>query len=116
MSCTPISVAIAVLTPDDQREIRFGLTRNCNADATAFWVIDFTLCQLRNGEMKPRVTVHVTVGAEKSQRAESLAASQALSPAKLSLLENQIADRAASVPKKKAAKDPVLKDLLLRVL
>lgn len=116
MSCTPISVVIAVLTPDDQREIRLGLTRNCNSDASPFWVIDFTLCQLRNGEMKPRVTAKVTVGEEKSQRAESLAASKSLSPAKLSLLENQIADRAASISKKKAAQDPVLKDLLLRVL
>lgn len=32
--------------------------------------------------MKPRVTVHVTVGDDKSGRAESLAASQTLSPAK----------------------------------
>lgn len=116
MSCIPVSIAIAVLTPDDQREIRFGLTRNCNPDGSAVWVIDFTLCRLRNGEMKPRVTVHVTVGDDKSGRAESLAASQTLSPAKLSLLENQIADRAASVPKKKAATDSVLKDLLLRLL
>jgi len=116
VSCIPVSIAIAVLTPDDQREIRFGLTRNCNSDGSAVWVIDFILCQLRNGEMKPRVAAHVTVGEDKSGRAESLAASQTLSPAKLSLLENQIADRAASVPKKKAATDSVLKDLLLRLL
>lgn len=116
MACIPVSVAVAVLTPDDQREIRFGLTRQCNSDGSAVWIIDFTLCQLRNGVMKPRVTVHVTVGEDKARRAETLAQSQALSPAKLSLLENQIVERAAGLTPKKAAKDSVLKSLLLRLL
>ena len=117
MASTPISVAVAVLTPDENREIHFGVSRTCKADGTATWTIDFTLNVRRNGEMKPRATVHVTIGEQLAQKAELLAAGkQELSPAKVSLLENQIADRAATLSKKKINSDTTLRDLLLQLL
>jgi hypothetical protein len=116
VACTPLSVGLALLAPDDQRQVYFGLTRHCNPDGSSFWMLDFVLSQLRNGAMKPRVTLQVTIGEDKQKRAESLAASRKLSPAQLSLLQNQIADRAASLSPKKATTDPVLLDLLQRLL
>lgn len=116
MACGPMSVSVAVLTPDDTREIKFGLTRSCNSDGSAVWTIDFTLSQKRNGTMQPRVTVHIQVAEAKTAKAEALAAKPALTPAKLSLLENQIADRAAAVPPKKAATDEQLRNLLQRLI
>ena len=39
--CTPISISVAFLTPDDENEIHFGLTKGCNPDDSVFWIIDF---------------------------------------------------------------------------
>lgn len=116
MACAPLSIAVAVLTPDETREIYFGVGRVCNPDGSATWNIDFTLHVKRNGEWKPRAAARVTLGPELAPKAETLAAGQGLSPGKLSLLENQIADRAAALSKKKVNSDPVLRDLLLQLL
>jgi hypothetical protein len=107
---------VAVLTPDDKREVHFGLTHGCNPDNTDFWTIDFILKVLRSGEMKTRVEVHVTVGESKKGQAAALADSKDLTPAKVSLLKNQIADRATEVPKDEAATDPELNSMLRKLL
>jgi hypothetical protein len=114
--CTPFSVTVAVLTPDDKREVHFGLTHGCNPDNTDFWTIDFILKVLRSGEMKTRVEVHVTVGESKKAQAAALAENKELTPAKVSLLKNQIADRATEVPKSEASTDPQLNSMLLKLL
>ena len=114
--CTPFSVTVAVLTPDDKREVHFGLTHGCNPDNTDFWTIDFILKVLRAGEMKTRVEVHVTVGENKKTQAAALADTRELTAAKVSLLKNQIADRATEVPKDKASTDPELASMLQKLL
>lgn len=118
MACTPISVTVAVITPDDKREIHFGLTHGCNPDGTDFWVIDFILKQLKAGEMKTRIEVHVTVNKpEKAQQlADSAQQGQDLSPAKIGLLKNQVADLASTMTQKQAETSPELKSLLNRAL
>ena len=58
--CTPISVEVAILTPDDKHEIHFGLTKGCNPDNTAFWIVDFILKEDKAGQMKTRVEIHVS--------------------------------------------------------
>jgi hypothetical protein len=115
--CTPFSVTVAVLTPDDKREVSFGLTHGCNPDGLSdFWLIDFILKQKKGDEMKTRVEVHVTVGENKKEKAAALAETKELSLSKLNLLKNQIADRATELPKSEAARDPELQAMLLRVL
>src|SRR4030095_1976181 len=96
--CTPFSVKIAILTPDDTHEIQFGLTKGCNPDNTAFWLIDFLLKQFKNGIAKTRVEVHVTLGADKHGQAATLARTQRLSPESVDLLNGPIADRASRLP------------------
>jgi hypothetical protein len=92
--CTPISVEVAILTPDDQHEIHFGLTKGCNADNTAFWIVDFLLKELKAGQMKTRVEIHVHVGKDKEDDAKKLAQSQTLTPENVDLLSGPAADRA----------------------
>ena len=96
--CTPISVKVAVLLPDDQHEINFGLTKGCNPDNTAFWVIDFVFKELKGGVMKTRVEVHVTVGQEQQTHAAKLAQTQKLSPESVDLLNGPVSDRAKKLP------------------
>jgi len=96
--CTPISVAVAILTPDDKHEIHFGLTKGCNPDNTAFWIVDFLLKELKGGQMKMRVEFHVHVGKDKEKDAKKLADSQTLSPENVDLLTGPAADRAKKLP------------------
>jgi len=96
--CTPISVKVAVLLPDDQHEINFGLTKGCNPDNTVFWIIDFVFKELKGGVMKTRVEVHVTVGQEQHEQAAKLAKTRKLPPESVDLLNGPVADRARKLP------------------
>ena len=96
--CTPFSVKVAILTPDDSHEIRFGLTKGCNPDNSVFWLIDFLLKEFKSGVAKTRVEVHVTIGAEKHGQAATLAQTRKLSPESVDLLNGPIADRASRLP------------------
>jgi hypothetical protein len=109
--CTPFFVEVAVL-PSANREITFGLTKDC---APVRWTIDFQLREMIGGEMRTRVKVHIRVGPEKFTKAEKLAETKTLSPAKADLLEGRVADRAAELPPGTSA-DPELENLLVRVL
>ena len=92
--CIPISVTVAILTPDDEHEVHFGLTKGCNPDNTAFWIVDFILKEQKDGQMKTRVEIHVHVGQEKEQDAVKLAQTPQLSPENVDLLKGPATDRA----------------------
>jgi len=96
--CTPISVEVAILTPDDKHEIHFGLTKGCNADDTVFWVVDFLLKEAKNGQMKTRIEVHVHVGKDKTADAANLADSKELSQENIDLLNGPAFKRAQKLP------------------
>jgi hypothetical protein len=114
-TCTPFSVQIAVLTPDDKHEIHFGISKGCNPDDSAFWTIDFLLKEDKAGTMKTRVEVHVVVGKNQQDKAQSLADAKELTPQKLALLEGRVADRAQELPSG-TTQDPQLSKMLLKVL
>ena len=113
--CTPVSVRVAILTPDDKTEIHFGLTKGCNPDQTVFWVIDFILKELKEGELKTRIEVHVQVGKEQMQDAVKLAKTKKLSPENTDLLKTKVAKRAKQLPPG-TMNDPKLNNLLLATL
>lgn len=96
--CTPFSVSVAVLTPDDKTQINFGLTKGCNPDDTAFWIVDFILKELSGGTMKTRIEIHVHVGKELEQDAATLAKTKALSRENIDLLQTKGAKRAKQLP------------------
>jgi hypothetical protein len=107
--CVPFSVSIAILTPDDDTEIHFGLTKGCNPDDTAFWIIDFILKEKNAaGQMVTRVEVHVTVGKEDIAAAEAVAKAKKLQPAGLDLLKTDGADQARIDPNA-----PEMRDVLV---
>lgn len=114
--CTPFSVSVTI-SPDDNREIHFGITKGCNKDNTAFFTIDFTL----KVKGKTRVEVHVVIGKEDDkQKAADLAAQikkdKKLDDERVDLLQTDVADRALQVPAGQAQNDKKLQGLLLDVL
>jgi hypothetical protein len=96
--CTPISVQVAVLTPDDKHQINFGLTKGCNPDNTVFWIVDFILKELKNGQMKTRIEIHVHVGQDNAGDAGKLATNKKLSDENVDLLNGPAAKRAMKLP------------------
>jgi hypothetical protein len=119
--CTPFSVSVKILTPDDKKEIQFGITKGCNADDTAFWIIDFTLKVKKGNEMKTRVEVHITIGKDKDKaKAEALAAlikeQKKLPEDAVAVLVSDVTDRAMEINPKDAQDDPELRDLLIALL
>jgi len=96
--CTPISVEVAILTPDNKHEIHFGLTKGCNPDDTVFWIVDFLLKEDQNGQMKTRIEVHVHVGKDKTADAAKLADSKELSQENIDLLNGPAFKRAQKLP------------------
>lgn len=119
MACKAFSVEVAVLTPDDKKEIHFGLTKGCNPDGSDFWTIDFLYKEDRGTGMKKRVEVHVTVGENKKPKAEALASAaqnnQPLPDTQTNLLLGKIKARSAQLPPG-TVKDPELEKLLLKLL
>gem|GEM_PF-1876050 len=113
--CTPISVQVAFLTPDDKTEIHFGLTKGCNPDDSVFWLIDFILKELKGGEMKTRIEVHVKVGKEQEQDAETLSKVKKLNPENTDLLKTKVTKRAKQLTPGTES-DPKLNNLLLATL
>jgi hypothetical protein len=110
--CTPFSVTVAILTPDDKTQINFGITKGCNPDKTAFWIIDFLLKEKNAaGSFVTRVEVHVHIGAEDTAAAEAVANAKRLSPAGLDLLETDVTDQARTDPNA-----PEMKSLLVETV
>lgn len=96
--CTPISVTVAILTPDDKHQINFGLTKGCNPDDTVFWIVDFILKEQKAGQMKTRVEIHVHVGKDQEEDASNLANTKQLSDENIDLLNGPAANRAKKLP------------------
>jgi hypothetical protein len=96
--CTPISVTVAILTPDDKHQINFGLTKGCNPDDTVFWIVDFILKEQKDGQMKTRVEIHVHIGKELEADAANLANTKQLSEENIDLLNGPAANRAKKLP------------------
>ena len=107
--CIPFSVTVAILTPDDRTQINFGLTKGCNADNSAFWIIDFVLKEKNAaGVFVTRVEVHVHIGAQDQAAAEAVAKAKRLSPEGVDLLQTDVVDQARKNPN-----SPAMKNLLV---
>jgi len=108
--CTSFFVKVDVLTPDDQHEIHFGVSKTCNKDNTATWSLRFTLKELSNGQMKTRVDIEAQVGPENAAAMEKLAASKSLTEEQKDTLQGPVKDMvdtlapgSAGTPEVKAA-------------
>jgi len=94
---TPLSLTLAVLLPDQSHQISFGMTKGCNPDNTAFWMIDFIFRDKVGDEFQDRVNLQVAVDVDQSPAAEALAKS-GLSNLDITLLNGPITRRAKKLP------------------
>ena len=112
--CVPFSISLAVLAPDNKRQISFGLTKGCNADETAFWIINFVLRDKVGDEFQDRVKLLVSVNTDKNPAAEKLA-KEGLSNTDISFLVGPVTNRAKKLPAGTNA-DPKLNTMLATVV
>jgi hypothetical protein len=96
--CTSFFVKVAVLTPDDQNEIHFGISKICNHDNTVTWTINFVLKQPSGGQMKVRVEIEAQVGPENAEAMEKLAASKKLTGDQVDALQGPVHDMVKELP------------------
>jgi hypothetical protein len=99
MACTPLSVILAVLAPDNLKQISFGLTKGCNTDDSAFWVIDFIFRNRpdQDSDFQDRVKLHVAVNVRDNAAAERLQ-KEGLTNLDLAFLSGPITNRAKKLP------------------
>jgi hypothetical protein len=72
MACKPFSIVLAVLAPDNKRQVSFAMSRGCLDDNTPVYVINFVLRDKIGDEFQDRVRLHVTVGDTDNPKAEKM--------------------------------------------
>ena len=74
MPCQEFPSTLAALAPSNTQQFSFGLTRGCNADGTALWIIDFVFRDRPNSttDFQDRVKLHVKIGAADNAAAKKL--------------------------------------------
>jgi hypothetical protein len=77
MPCTPFSVDLEVVTPDQTKKVIFGLERTCNADNTESWTIHFELDEAPNAGAPFVEVVKLDIKVNPENNAAASAASQA---------------------------------------
>ena len=99
MACKPLSIMLAVLAPDNVKQVSFGLTKGCNPDDTAFWIIDFVFRDRpdENSDFQDRVKVHVTLNITDNSAAQKLS-NEGLTSMDIAFLSGPITNRAKKLP------------------
>ncbi|MDX6612399.1 MAG: hypothetical protein QOD75_1585 [Blastocatellia bacterium] len=115
MACRSLTVILAVLAPDNKRQVSFGLSKICQDANTAVYIIEFVLRDLIGGEFQDRVRLHVDVGGNtKDKDAAQALMDRGLSMTQLQLLKGPITARTKNLPAG-TEKDQKAADLLLKV-
>jgi len=97
MACKPFSITLAVLAPDNKRQISFGITKGCISDDKAFFVLNFVLRDLVSGEFQDRVRLHVEVGDTDSDKAQRII-ERGLTMTQLNWLQGPVTSKTKSLP------------------
>lgn len=99
MPCEPFSITLAVLAPDNVKQVSFGLTKGCNPDDSAFWIIDFVFRDRpdEDSDFQDRVKLHVTVNTKDNAAAEKLS-NEGLNSLDIAFLSGPITNRAKKLP------------------
>ena len=93
-NCKPFTVALALLMPDNKRQISLVVDRGCVNDAPVYLLI-FVLRDLINGEFQDRVKLQVTIG--DVDKAQGLMDS-GLKASQLDFLTGPITNKAKKLP------------------
>lgn len=97
MPCTPFSIVLAVLAPDNKRQVSFGVSRGCISDTQPFYVLNFILRDKIGDDFQDRVRLHVTVGDTDSDKAQRLI-DQGMTMTQLQFLQGPITNKTKSLP------------------
>lgn len=114
MACKPFSVVLAVLAPDNKRQISFAMSRGCLDENTPVYVIDFVLRDKVGGEFQDRVKLHVTIGDTDNPKAEKLI-QNGLTMSQLEFLQGPVTAKAKKLPTDTTS-DPKTEDLVRNVV
>jgi hypothetical protein len=112
--CKPFSVNLAVLAPDNKRQISFGITKGCIDDNTPFYLINFVLRDKVDGGFQDRVKLDVRIGDTNNPKAQALV-EQGLTMSQIEFLQGPITTRAKKLPTG-TTDDAKLKDLTQKML
>lgn len=97
MACKPFSVTLAVLAPDNKRQVSFSISKGCINDDTPFYVLNFVLRDKVGDEFQDRVRLHVTVGDTDNPKAQKLM-DQGLTMTQLQFLQGPVTNKAKTLP------------------
>lgn len=92
MACKPFSITLAVLAPDNKRQISFGITKGCITDDQAFYVLNFVLRDIVDGDFQDRVRLHVEIGDTDSEKAQRMI-DRGLTMTQLSWLQGPVTNK-----------------------
>ena len=96
MACKPFSITLAVLAPDNKRQISFGVTKGCISDDQAFYILNFILRDLVDNEFQDRVRLHVEIGDTDGDKAQRLI-DRGLTMTQLSWLQGPVTQKAKAL-------------------
>jgi hypothetical protein len=115
MPCKSFSVVLAVLAPDNKRQISFGMNKICKDSESAMYIIEFVLRDRVENEFQDRVRLHVDVGLDlKDQEAAEKLMNRGMSLTQLQFLQGPITSRAKSLAVG-TNKDPKTEELISKV-
>jgi hypothetical protein len=95
-ACTPFSVNLAVLSPDDQTQVSFGISRHCPPSGSLYIII-FVLRTNESGTFQDRVKLEVTLGDTDNADAQAMV-DRGLTMTQIEFLQGPITARAQSLP------------------
>jgi len=110
MACKPFSVVLAVLAPDNKRQVSFAVSKGCINDNQPFYVLNFVLRDKINGEFQDRVRLHVTIGDTDNPKAQRLI-DQGLTMTQLQFLQGPVTSKAKALPVGTTSDPPTEKQL-----
>jgi len=99
MACKSFTVMLAVLAPDNKRQISFGMSKICQDANTAVFIIEFVLRDRIGDDFQDRVHLHIDVGADnKDQDAAQKLMDRGMSLAQLQFLQGPVTVKAKNLP------------------
>lgn len=94
--CTPFSINLAILSPDNNTQVSFGVSRHCPPTGPLYIII-FILRTNETGGFQDRVKLEVTVGDTDNADAQAMV-DRGLTMTQLSFLQGPITSRAQALP------------------
>lgn len=94
--CSPFSINLAVLSPDDSTQVSFGISKHCPATGPLYIII-FVLRTNETGGFQDRVKLEVTLGDTDNADAQAMV-DRGLTMTQIEFLQGPITARTKALP------------------